>query len=697
MSNTHPALVYLQYQYLQALNHHENGRLDEAQRIYQSIVKLQPKFAEALHGLGLIALARSNYQEAIEWFNQALKIEKNAAYFNNRGSAYFEIKKMQEALADYQAALKLQPGFIDAQYNLANLFSATQRHEDAITAYNKILLKDNLQIDAFYNRGNAYKKLNKYQEALQDYQTVLHIEPNNMKALLNLGNTYIALENLDEAINAYDKILKGNPLYAEVVLARANALILQKKYELAIDGYKTHIQIKPDEKESYYGLGNALKDILKFEDAIYCYRKAIEIDPQYYDALTNLANTLRRVKQFNEAAIYYSRAVEANPIEPDAYSNLGNILHDLNRTDLAIDAYAQALVIAPNDVRANYNIGNIYKELNQFEEAIEQLDHVLTLNPDDEETLFAKGVMLLTMGRYKEGFQLYEQRWERKSLIEKPRDYSQPLWNGTQSLEGKTILIHIEQGLGDTIQFSRLLNQLQKRGATIIFEVQKPLIGIMSRITGVSKVIAYKSEFKEFDYYCPLLSLPHYLNLELDNIPMAEGYLKPLPEYLNKWQLKLGPKTKPRVGLICSGNKMHENDQNRSILLFEIIQYLPQEFEYITLQKEMREVDRQLIEKYPLFKSFGDELDNFDDTAALCELMDVVISVDTSVAHLSGAIGKKTWLLIPFSPDWRWLLERKDSPWYLSMTIYRQESMKNWASVFEKVAIDLKKELQDIK
>jgi tetratricopeptide (TPR) repeat protein len=696
MSNTQQALAYLQKQYSEALNHHQNGRLEDAEKIYQSIIKLQPRHADALHGLGLIDLFRGKPQEAIKWFNQALKIEKNATYFNNRGSAYFEIKKMQEALADYQVALKMQAEFTDAQYNLANLYSAIQKHEEAINAYSKILQKDNHQIDALYNRGNAYKKIKKYQEAIKDYLMVLQIEPNNTKALLNLGNTYLALEDLEEAINAYDKILKLNPSYPEVVLGRANALILQKKYALAIDAYKAHIHLKPDEKESYYGLGNALKDTLKFEDAIYCYKKAIEIDPEYFDALTNLANTLRRVKRFDESALYYSRAVEANPNEPDAYSNLGNILHDLNRTDLAIDAYAQALVIAPNDVRANYNIGNIYKELNQFEEAIQQLDHVLTLNPDDEETLFAKGIMLLTLGKYREGFQLYEKRWERESLIEKPRDYPQPFWNGTQSLEGKTILIHIEQGLGDTIQFCRLLYQLENKGAKVVFEVQKPLIGLMNQVPGVSRVISYKTEFTEFDYYCPLLSLPHYLNLELDNIPLAHGYLNPLPEYLNKWQLRLGPKKKPRVGLICSGNKMHENDQNRSILLFEIIPYLPQEFEYITLQKEMRDVDRQLIEKYPLFKSYGDELDHFEDTAALCELMDIVISVDTSVAHLSGAIGKKTWLLIPFSPDWRWMLDRKDTPWYQSMTIYRQESMKNWAPVFAKVAIDLKKELKDI-
>jgi tetratricopeptide (TPR) repeat protein len=696
MTTPHQALAYLQNQYRQALNYHQNGRLDEAKKIYQSIIKLQPKSSEALHGIGLIELVNHNYQEAIQYFNQALKVEKNATFFNNRGSAYFEIKKMQEAFADYQMALKMQPEFTDAQYNLANLYSATHKHEEAITAYNKILQKDSLQIDALYNRGNTYKKIKKYQEALLDYQKVLHIDPNNMQALLNLGNTCIALENFDEALNAYEKILTVNPIHAEVVLARANALILHKKYELAIDAYKTYIQIKPDEKESYYGLGNALKDTLKFEEAIYCYKKAIEIDPEYFDALTNLANTLRRVKRFDEAALYYSRAVEANPNEPDAYSNLGNILHDLNRTDLAIDAYAQALVVAPNDVRANYNIGNIYKELNQFEEAIQQLDHVLTLNPDDEETLFAKGIMLLTLGKYREGFQLYEKRWERGSLIEKLRVYPQPFWNGTQSLEGKTILIYIEQGLGDTIQFCRLLYQLENKGAKVIFEVQKPLIGLMNQVPGVSQVISYKTEFTEFDYYCPLLSLPHYLTLELDNIPFAQGYLKPLQEYLNKWQLRLGPKTKPRVGLICSGNKMHENDQNRSILLFEIIPYLPQEFEYITLQKEMRDVDRQLIEKYPLFKSYGDELDHFEDTAALCELMDVVISVDTSVAHLSGAIGKKTWLLIPFSPDWRWMLDRKDTPWYQSMTIYRQESMKNWAPVFAKVAIDLKKELKDI-
>lgn len=692
MSNTNQALIYLQNQYGQAMEFHQKGRLDDAEKIYLSIIKLQPKYANAMHGLGLIELGRGKYQESIKWFNQAIKIEKNAAYLNNRGSAYFELKKMSEALADYQASLKLQPDYLDAQYNLANLLSSINKNEEAIAAYKKILQKDPHQKDALFNRGNAYKKLKKYQEALDDYQRVLQLEPNNMKALLNSGNTFLALEDLEKAIKSYDQLLEINPSYSEVVLGRANALILQKKYDLAIDAYKKHILLKPDEKESYYGLGNALKDTLKFEDAIYCYKIAIEKDPSYFDALTNLGNTLRRVKRFDEAAIYFSKAVEAKPDDPDAYSNLGNILHDLNRTDLAIDAYAQALVISPKDVRANYNIGNIYKELNQFEEAIKQLEHVLTINPDDIETQFAIGMMLLTLGKYKEGFTLYEKRWVRESLIEKPRKYPQALWTGTQSLEGKTILIYIEQGLGDTIQFCRLLYQLKNRGAKIVFEVQKSLMGLMKQIECVDQIIAYKEEFIDFDYYCPLLSLPHYLNLELENIPLAQGYLKPLPEYVKKWQEKLGPQIKPRIGLICSGNRMHENDQNRSILLFEIIPYLPQEFEYVTLQKEMRDVDRQLIEKYPLFKSYGDELDSFDDTAALCSLMDIVISVDTSVAHLSGALGKKTWLLLPYSPDWRWMLDRKDTPWYHSMKIYRQKQMKNWNPVFAQVGLDLKQE-----
>jgi tetratricopeptide (TPR) repeat protein len=687
--------LYLAQKLAQAKQLHSQGNLDEAQKAYLSILKLQTKNPEALHGLGLITYVQKKYQESIKYMNQAIQIHADESYLNNRGTVYFALKKYTEAEMDYKKALRLKPGFADAEFNLANLFSEINRSKEALDIYDLLIQRNPNDIEALYNRGNTYSRIKNFQEAILDFNQVIALQPNHINALLNRGNAYLGLEDLDLAIASYSQAIELQPNYVEALLSRANSYLAKKLHDLARQDFLKVIQLKPNHKESYFSLGNVYKDTFYFHDAAACYQQAIAIDENYYDALTNLANTLRRLKAFDEAAVYYSRAVQANPNSPEPYSNLGNILHDLKRTDLAIDAYLKSLEIEPNYKRGLYNLGNIFKELNQLEEALKQFEFILSTNPSDIETHFARGMVLLTLGRYKEGFKLYEYRWQRESLITKLREYEQPLWTGHESLEGKTILIYIEQGLGDTIQFGRLMPELEKRGAKVLFEVQKPLVNLMKQIRGVSEVIPYQDELPQFDYFCPLLSLPAALELDVQTIPLAKGYLQANSEYVSKWQNILGEKTKPRIGLVCSGNPQHENDQNRSILLFNIIPHLPKEFEYITLQKEMREVDRELIKKYPLFKSYGDHLENFDDTAALCELMDIVISVDTSVAHLSGALAKKTFLLIPYCPDWRWMLERTDTPWYDSMKIYRQEFSNDWTSTFTKLAQDLKKELLD--
>ena len=682
--------VYLVQKLRNAQQLHQQGKLEEAQKEYASLLKVQPNNAEVLHGLGLIGYQQGKYQEALKYLNQAIKFKTDSSFYNNRGTVYFALKKWTEAEQDYKKAIKIDPSFADALFNLANLYSDINRTKDALKLFDQLLQTNAINYEVLFNRGNVYKREKKLEQAIKDYDRVIEIQPLHFNALLNRGNALLGLEDIDGAIASYSRALEINPDLMEALVSRSSAYSIKIYYDLAIKDYQRILQLKPDHKESYFGIANVLKDQLYFKEAIEYYRQAIQIDPNYYDALTNLANALRRIKAFDEAAVFYSRAVQVKPDKPESYSNLGNILHDLKRTDLAIDAYAKALELDPKDKHALYNLGNIFKELNQLDDALRQFEYVLTLDPESIETQFARGMILLTQGQYKEGFPLYEYRWQRESLVKKLRTYPQTLWTGKEPLEGKTILIYVEQGLGDTIQFGRLIPQLAAMGAKIIFEVQKPLMSLMTQIEGVSKVIPYEEPVLDsFDYFCPLLSLPAALGLDVQEIPLSEGYLKANPAYIEKWQKILGEKTKPRVGLVCSGNPMHDNDQNRSILLFDIIPNLPKGIEYITLQKEMRDADRQLIAKYPLFKSYGDQLESFEDTAALCELMDVVISVDTSVAHLSGALAKKTYLLIPFCPDWRWMLNRTDSPWYSSMHIYRQEFVNNWQSTFQKLANDL--------
>ena len=264
---------------------------------------------------------------------------------------------------------------------------------------------------------------------------------------------------------------------------------------------------------------------------------------------------------------------------------------------------------------------------------------------------------------------------------------------GLESLQGKTILLHAEQGLGDTIQFCRYAKPAADLGARVILEVRDPLLPLLQNLAGVSEIIARGAHLPAFDFHCPLMSLPLAFRTRLDTIPSPEGYITPAPEKVASWQTILGDKVKPRIGLVWSGSPGHSHDRNRSISLANLLARLPKGFEYVSLQKDVRPGDLPALQGRADIRQLGDQLADFSDTAGLCALMDIIISVDTSVAHLAGALGKPVWILLPFNPDWRWLLDRTDSPWYAAARLYRQDTPGNWQGVFEKIEADLSRML----
>ena len=257
-------------------------------------------------------------------------------------------------------------------------------------------------------------------------------------------------------------------------------------------------------------------------------------------------------------------------------------------------------------------------------------------------------------------------------------------------MAGKTILIHSEQGLGDTIQFCRYLPMLAAQGARVVFELPRVLRGLLQHIEGVDQWVVQGEALPAAHFHCPLLSLPRAFETTLATVPSPNGYLQADPLVLARWSEWLGEKTKPRIGLIWSGNALHKNDLNRSIPFASMLSHLPAQFDYVSLQREVRVVDQRMLDLHPEIRHVGLGLEDFTDTAALCALMDLVISVDTSVAHLSGALGRPTWVLLPYLPDWRWLLERADSPWYSSVKLYRQAVVGDWEPVLAKVQAALK-------
>ena len=472
-------------------------------------------------------------------------------------------------------------------------------------------------------------------------------------ALLNQGQ-------LAKARQIYEKVLAKQPTNFDALHLSGLIAAESRNPTLAVELIGKAIEVNPNNPEAHYNRGNSLKELKRVEDAIASYDEAIAIKPDH----------------------------------ADAYSQRGVALKALNRVEEAIASYDKAIAIKPDFAVAYSNRGNALKALNRVEEAISSYDMAIAIKPDFAKAYWNKSLAFLGAGEFAQGWELYEWRWKKEDTGKNKRNFLQPLWLGAEDIAGKTILLHAEQGLGDTIQFCRYAKLVKALGARVILEVPKALLGLLSGLEGVDELIEKGKVLPAFDYHCPLLSLPLAFKTDLTNIPSPQPYLAAAPQKCEEWAQRLGVKDKRRVGLAWSGGTIHINDNNRSLTLKQLLPHLPDCCEYVSLQKEVREVDLQVLEASGI-RHYEQELKDFTDTAALCELMDLVISVDTSVAHLAGAIGKTTWVLLPYAPDWRWLLDRDDSPWYESVKLYRQDESGTWDTLLRRVGGDLRELLNE--
>lgn len=449
------------------------------------------------------------------------------------------------------------------------------------------------------------------------------------------------------------------------------------------------IEINPDDAEAYYNRGLALQELEQPITALQDYDRAITLKPDYAEAYNNCAKILKDLGQMDAALAHYNQAIALKPDFAEAHYNRGVVLGELTQLDAALASYDRAIELRPDYIEAYVNRGSVLQALKQLDAAVRSYDRALALKPDYAEAHWNKGLALLLMGNLHDGWKKYEWRWvsEGAGKADK-RVFAEPLWSGTEPLAGKTILLHAEQGLGDTLQFCRYARRVKNLGARVILEVPAPLYRLLETIEGPDQVLARGSALPAFDYQCPLLSLPLAFKTDLISIPAPRRYIGSDPRKVAQWQEKLGARTKPRVGLVWSGSMMLKND-NRSLALADLTTLLSPDYEFVSLQKEVRDADKAALQAHPAIRHFGEALEDFADTAALCELMDVVISVDTSVAHLAGAMGKAVWILLPFVPDWRWLLDRDDSVWYPTARLFRQPVIGDWASGVARVRAEL--------
>jgi len=440
-----------------------------------------------------------------------------------------------------------------------------------------------------------------------------------------------------------------------------------------------------------YNRGMTLHQLKRLDEALASYDRALALWPDNAEVLCNRGMTLHQLKRFDEALASYDRALALRADYADALHNRGTTLHELKRLDEALASYDRALAVRPDNAGALNNRGVALFELKRLDEALASYDRALALQPDYAETHFNKSMVLLFKGDFAAGWQEYE--WRRKDRRLEPfrPDFEKPLWLGQTEIADKTILLHSEQGFGDTLQFCRYVPLVAGRGARVLLEVPPPLRELMANLPGVARVISASDKLPYFDLYCPLLSLPLAFGTRLESIPANTPYLAAPAESIRRWSLALGPRRRPRIGLAWSGKPTQKNDANRSMQLRSLLPLLDVDADFVSLQKDVRAEDAMVLKDRGDLVHLADSLDSFTDTAAVISNLDLVISVDTAVGHLAGALAKPVWFLLAFLPDFRWLLGREDCPWYPTARLFRQNARGDWSEVIGRVAVELEK------
>jgi Tfp pilus assembly protein PilF len=459
------------------------------------------------------------------------------------------------------------------------------------------------------------------------------------------------------------------------------------QHQKALDSFDLAIQLQPDFFEAHGNRGAMLAALGRHEDAIESYRKAIAIRPDFADAHCNLGSALTQLQRYVEALASLDRAIALRPDYADALYNRGNALKPLQRYEEALASYDRAIALRPDHTDAHNNRGQVLRELERYDEALASYDRALALQPQHVMAHCNAAALRLLTGDFERGWAHYEWRWRKKSVIAANRNFPQPMWRG-EPIAGGTILIHSEQGLGDAIQFCRYVPLVAARGAQVIFEVQKPLQALMASLGDAAQVVPKGSPLPTFDLHCPLLSLPGVFGTRIETIPSTAGYLSAPAQHVMAWQSRLEGKRHPHVGLVWSGNPGHERDRERSIDLrafLPLLESLAANATFVSLQKDVRPEDAIVLKERTGIFDLGNTLADFSDTAALISQLDLVISVDTSVAHLAGALGKPVWILLTYFPDWRWLLGRDESPWYPAARLFRQDKSRTWDGVIARV------------
>lgn len=722
----------------------EQGRLNKAVASFRRALAIKPDFADAHCNLGSALRDQGKLDEAVDCFRNAIAIKPNYALaHNNLGNALQQQGKLDDAAACYQRALAIRPDLAEAQHNLSNLgrsgnagtggkqppiiarqagdgsieigrpFRVDQgailadllrgalRHfqagrlPQAEADLRRVLASDPDNVDGLHLLGLIAARAGRHDAAAHLIGKAVMLKPDFADAQFGLANALRDIGRLDDAAARYERCIALKPDFAEAHSNLGNVLRTKGKPEEAAACQRRALAISPDFAVAAYNLGNALRDQGNLEEAVAGYGRALEIRPDFAEAYRNQGNAFREMGKLGDAVQSLERAIALNPNLADAHSNLGLALMDLGRLDEAVASCRRAVTLNPNVADHHNNLGSVLRQAGELDEALACYRRAVAVDPKLARSHFNLGLTLLLLGELAEGWREYEWRWRGGARHLTPRSFGRPQWQG-EGLEGRTLLLHAEQGLGDSIQFVRYAKAAAERGGRVIVAAPRPLSRLLATVDGVAECVSDGERLPPFDCHLPLMSVPGLVGTTLETIPADVPYVSADATAAAAWGQRLSDLPGPKVGLVWSGDSWQHDpganivDRRRSIALerFSPLLAVPG-VTFVSLQKGGAAA--QLADLPPDLRplDFMAEIDDFADTAALVANLDLVITVDTSVAHLAGAMAKPVWILSRFDGCWRWLLDREDSPWYPTARLFRQTRPRDWDAVIAAVAAKL--------
>jgi tetratricopeptide (TPR) repeat protein len=624
----------------------------------------------------------------------SIETDANPQALFNQTLALYQQGRLADAESTAARLLKIQPEHFDALHLSGVIAASAQRGEQAVQLLNRAIASNPNVAAAHRHLGNALRDLGRWQQALASYDQAIALRPDFAEAHFSRGTALRALGRLDDALASFDRGIALRPGDVPAHNARTAALLELQRPEAALVSSERAIALAPGSAAAHCNRAAALKELKRFDEALGSCDRAIALQADLLVAHLNRGAVLRELQRHDEALASYDLALELRPDCAEAYANRAIVLQDLQRTEDALASCERALALQPDLALAHVNRGSALHDLLRLDAALASYAEAARLQPDNARAVFNAGLIHLQTGQYESGWQWHERR-KKPHVSAGSGALPQPFWTGGEPLEGRTLLCCWEQGLGDTIQFCRYARLAADRGAHVVLLVQGALRSLLQGLHPAVEVFAEARLLPAFDLQCPLLSLPLAFGTTVESIPAAVPYLSAEPARVALWRERIGVEGF-KIDICWQGNPSKAVDSGRSfpLRLYQPLSLLPS-VRLISLQKGPGASQLSSLPAGMRVETLGAHFDldlgpdAFLDSAAVMANMDLIISSDTSVAHLAGALARPAWIALKRVPDWRWMLDREDSPWYPTVRLFRQDRAGDWAGVFSRMAREL--------